>query len=370
MAKPTQKISWVPDNTTNIADPGSKATYGWLFEEAAPSAAFNWFWNRVSQWINYIDALDYLESDHTINVTFAGDPDLAIAIAEIAALPKNLNGHTLTVNIATGSYALSNSLFFSDFYNGEIVITGTGSPVLTRPGLGGFSLLVENCDKFTATGVEFNSDPGGSDANRLDSVNSVSITGCTFTNTSGVAESSALQAKNVGSCYLSGCTFTATVTGYTAVATFTNINVVGSTTITNAGSVFVGSQGGKVIYEAPSDVALLANIGMGAKGGEFIGKYNHITLVDYLVPLGTTASMIDIQPGKTLEVWNSGSTIQQAEIKVVNVVGSRIYFYSTSGETAPDSDWVGLKDSTGSVVIGSLYVTYAGVGYTTIREAI
>jgi len=369
MAKPTQKPAWVPDNSTNITDPGSKATYGWLSGDAAPSEAFNWFWNRVSQWIDYVDALDHFEGNHTIAVT--DDATLAAAIAEVATLPKNMNNYTLTITIATGSYALASAFTFDGFYNGEIIITGTGSPVLTSSGIGGLALDVENCDKFTATGVEFNSDPAASYSNKIHSINAVSLTGCTLTNTSAAPSSSALQAKNVGSCYLSGCTFTAAAaTGYTAEAVFTNINVVGTTTITNSGSVFIGSQGGRINYEAPSDIALIADIGAGKTGGEFIGKYNHITLLDYDVPLGTTtAAMNDIQPGKTLTVYSSVPGLVST-IKVVNVVGSRIYFFATSGATTPGATWVALRDASGTNLIGNLWTAYAGTGYTVIRDII
>ena len=93
--KPTQKPAWIPDNTTNITDPGSKATNGWLTGDTAPSQGFNWFWNRVSQWINYQDGLDYFTNDYTISVT--DSTEYNAAITEIAVLPKDLNGYTLVL---------------------------------------------------------------------------------------------------------------------------------------------------------------------------------------------------------------------------------------------------------------------------------
>lgn len=52
--KPTSYPGWIPNNTSNIVvPPGGKLTSGWLPLEKPPSQYFNWFFNLVSQWINF-----------------------------------------------------------------------------------------------------------------------------------------------------------------------------------------------------------------------------------------------------------------------------------------------------------------------------
>jgi hypothetical protein len=47
--------------------------------------------------------------------------------AEIDAQPKNLNGHTLTFQLANGTYSLDARLYFGNFYNGTLIVTGDGT---------------------------------------------------------------------------------------------------------------------------------------------------------------------------------------------------------------------------------------------------
>lgn len=58
MAKPTSTIGWIPGNEPEyIEDPGSTKTYGWVDATPAPNKQFNWFWNLVSNWINFVDEI-------------------------------------------------------------------------------------------------------------------------------------------------------------------------------------------------------------------------------------------------------------------------------------------------------------------------
>jgi len=51
--KPTVVPVWIPDNATNIVDPGSKATNGYVFQDPLPSSYLNYHLNRVGQWMQY-----------------------------------------------------------------------------------------------------------------------------------------------------------------------------------------------------------------------------------------------------------------------------------------------------------------------------
>ncbi len=54
MAKPTY-IGWIPNNTTGIdVPPGGKLAVGWASAEKPPYQYFNWFFNLVSQWVNFV----------------------------------------------------------------------------------------------------------------------------------------------------------------------------------------------------------------------------------------------------------------------------------------------------------------------------
>lgn len=54
MAKPSY-VGWIPDNTTGIATPpGGKLATGWLSAEKPPFQYMNWFFNLVSQWVNFL----------------------------------------------------------------------------------------------------------------------------------------------------------------------------------------------------------------------------------------------------------------------------------------------------------------------------
>ncbi len=48
-------IGWIPNNTTGIATPsGGKLATGWLSAEKPPFQYMNWFFNLVSQWVNFL----------------------------------------------------------------------------------------------------------------------------------------------------------------------------------------------------------------------------------------------------------------------------------------------------------------------------
>ena len=86
MAKPTDKLEWIPDDTTNITEPsGAKKTNGFIAEKP-PFQFHNWIFNICSQWINY---LDELVPSLAYNIVISSDPgaDYATLAAYIADAP-------------------------------------------------------------------------------------------------------------------------------------------------------------------------------------------------------------------------------------------------------------------------------------------
>lgn len=68
-SKPT-KPDWIPDDTSDIIVPsGSKQTTGWIKSERPPFEFFNWFFNIVSQFI------DYFSGESEFNVIIDSDTD-------------------------------------------------------------------------------------------------------------------------------------------------------------------------------------------------------------------------------------------------------------------------------------------------------
>ena len=59
MSKPTTKPAWIPndDPTKIIAPTESKQNTGWIAAEKPPFQFFNWFFNRVSKWISYLETI-------------------------------------------------------------------------------------------------------------------------------------------------------------------------------------------------------------------------------------------------------------------------------------------------------------------------
>lgn len=55
--KPTVVPAWIPDNTTNIVDPGAKATDGYEFNDPVPSGWLNYHLNKLGQWSEYLDRM-------------------------------------------------------------------------------------------------------------------------------------------------------------------------------------------------------------------------------------------------------------------------------------------------------------------------
>ena len=100
--RPSEKPDWIPDDATGISAPnGAKRAAGWLIEKP-PLQYFNWFWNIISQWMDFFGGQSQgwivIDSD-------ADEQDYATLAAYIADAPaagdKLLIKEDQTVTIQT-----------------------------------------------------------------------------------------------------------------------------------------------------------------------------------------------------------------------------------------------------------------------------
>lgn len=115
MSKPTDKPGWIPGNEPEyIEDPGSTKAHGWVDETPAPNLQFNWFWNLVSQWIEFIDEIGQA-GDAGLNVIQDGsilfngssyNANIALNTAgtELDILPVTDNVTDLVIGTSTYSW--------------------------------------------------------------------------------------------------------------------------------------------------------------------------------------------------------------------------------------------------------------------------
>ncbi len=83
MAVKPSFIGWIPNNTTGITTvPGGKLAIGWVSAEKPPFQYMNWFFNIVSQWINFAGWSSY---DVVVGTTAGcSHASLAAAVADSA----------------------------------------------------------------------------------------------------------------------------------------------------------------------------------------------------------------------------------------------------------------------------------------------
>ena len=102
----------------------------WTSNFDVPSEPYSRSYKRTSLLFKRSDNIEYeirlpLLEDTVINI------DSSMSAADINAIienqPKNLNGHTLTFQFADGVYVLDDTITFSYFYNGTLVIQGNPS---------------------------------------------------------------------------------------------------------------------------------------------------------------------------------------------------------------------------------------------------
>jgi len=365
--KPTDKPEWIPSNNPSyILDPGAKATNGWI-GEAVASKVLNWFWNRTSQWIDYLDSLNHFVADYTVSLTAASTAAIDAAQTEIDSLPDNLNDFTLTIDFTVaGNYTPTNRFSFSNFKNGtvELVNTSGGTVTISK---GYETLLVEDCDSFKATGFTI-AGGGNYSATELSRVNSVYFSNCILKNINGISDTEAacIEVSKARDCVLSSCTFQLIYNGgYDAISNYTNMTLLSPTVTSNYG-VFAGRYGGVVVH---SDL-VTADIGAGETGGGFRGLYKYLNIVALVTDGTSTEDLTGLKTGQTLYIWSIGGS-DIATIKVIKVEGTKLYYYKVSG-AAPSGSWnlIATDVVASGDDIASITAAAADSDYTTIYQSI
>lgn len=107
MAKPVKKPSWMTGITSvRVVEPtGGKKANGWDIDERPASEYFNWLFQNISDWVDYLDATsDVIESFNLFYAAVVGTGPLAThanindAMAAIAAGQRILVISDLTIN--------------------------------------------------------------------------------------------------------------------------------------------------------------------------------------------------------------------------------------------------------------------------------
>jgi len=340
--KPTDKPEWIPDNTTNITDPGAKATNGWGDSgvEAAPSEAFNWFWNRTSQWIDYLDSLNHFIADYTIDVAVGG---IDAAIAEISTLPTNQNGYSLTVNFAptpTTNHEPASTIVFDGFSNGTIYINGadgTNNTTIDTSVNGGTNrtLTLSNC----TSDIIINGFSGSKEI-ILESATTdevVKIENCKghiqlkymdlYANVAG-GDSLYVEYSTDVECHT--VDFTAGSSGSTVFAWGSRVTVDSNCSRSNGASL--KADYGSILSYNVSEAVLpgyLTNL----RGSQTNINTYYLLLSD-IVTLNP-AMVQYLEEGSTLIIYNAAFAVEQARIKILNIIGGRLYYEQVSGNV----DW-------------------------------
>ena len=367
--KPTDKPEWIPDNTTNITDPGSKATNGWLTGDTAPSEAFNWFWNRTSQWIDYLDSLNSFVADYTISVT--DTTTLNSAITEIGTLPKNLNGYTFTLELADGTYTPSATLDFEGFYNGNIVVTRSGSgTVVIDAGTIRVLTLTDLKTYFIIDNITLQSDITTTDIIEIIRCDLVRFSTCVIQNDGTTVNSEGVDVTD-SKVTFSSCGFDVTSTAY-HIRNLRSDVVMTLCTNANGSNNYIstGSLRSNMPVSAPDSFTI-------SGAGSYINDCEYLLLTDLLIiTAGQVNDISSLEPGSTLYVLKAGvPPTDEATIRVLKVEGARVYYVKTSG-SSPSGDWDSLSNGNATATnadatlyIGNISATGASA-YVTFNESI
>ena len=126
MEKPSSYIDWTPNDSVDDAEPRhvvepstEKKLAGWTADEEPPHQYFNWFWQRVGDWIRYFD-----KSVSPYDVTIGAGVDCTHATLEAAVADADVGTNIkvlLRDAIAGGAAAIS--------------LTKAGWKIYARPGV-------------------------------------------------------------------------------------------------------------------------------------------------------------------------------------------------------------------------------------------
>lgn len=135
MSKPTYP-AWIPDDATNIVvPPGGLLSTGWLPLQKPASQYFNWFFNIISQWINF---------------TGPGAPT-AIVGAEAYCTHATLAAAAADSSLGTNIRVL---LVDSQTISSEIHLTQAGWQISALPGVTYTKSSVTVCISCEAAGIQ------------------------------------------------------------------------------------------------------------------------------------------------------------------------------------------------------------------------
>lgn len=146
--KPTVVPVWIPDNTTNIADPGAKATAGYDSTDPVPYGWLNYHLNRVGQWMQYanrqVDVHLYVNGAAGNDTTGDGSAALPYATVEKALTECGENSAAYiecvdaTTQVITTDHDLKNQSVF--IFLGGILRFNTKAEAGPTVGLCGFDM--------------------------------------------------------------------------------------------------------------------------------------------------------------------------------------------------------------------------------------
>ena len=148
MAKPTNGIGWIPDNTSNCTDPDAKKTLGFIGSVDRVVANYiNWLFNCISQWINWldqsVDVIYYVNSTKS-NSNDGRTPDTAFQTLDYAlSVVVSLGSVTATIELKdhAGVFYITQDRVF---YNSNIRILATDPDavvVFNCSDVGGYNTL-------------------------------------------------------------------------------------------------------------------------------------------------------------------------------------------------------------------------------------
>lgn len=137
LIKPTDTLGWIPNNTTNITDPGAKKTAGFTSLMKVSANENNWLFNRTSQWVDFLN-LAYYSADTTITAT-TSQTTLDAACEKLKSGFIIQNNATVTINFAGSLSPTAGTIEINNVHGGKLKLT---SGTNYAPGV---NINIRNC---------------------------------------------------------------------------------------------------------------------------------------------------------------------------------------------------------------------------------